>query len=98
MTKQELYESARRKLEAAEAEKRANLEAMLIEFAPKEGEEFDTNVSGDKIAKRGWDAWNAEVLRRIYPEDYCTPEECEAYHEIMDQQLEELFAPFRDED
>lgn len=86
---QELYESAKAKLEAAKAEKQANLEAMRIEFAPKDGEEFDTNVAGDRIAKRGWAAWHAEVCRSIRPEDYCTAEECEAYKKVLDQQFNE---------
>lgn len=93
---QELYEAAKAKLDAAEAERQANLEAMRIEFAPKNGEEFDENVRGDRIAKRGWAAWHAEVCRKIRPEDYCTAEECEAYHEVTDRQFDELFANFFD--
>ena len=93
---QELYESAKAKLEAAKAEKQANLEAMRIEFAPKDGEEFDTNVAGDRIAKRGWATWHAEVCRSIRPEDYCTAEECEAYKKVLDQQFNELFGCFCD--
>ena len=95
---QELYESAKAKLEAAKAEKQANLEAMRIEFAPKDGEEFDENVAGDRIAKRGWAAWHAEVCRSIRPEDYCTAEECEAYHAVSAQQFDELTALFRDDE
>lgn len=90
----ELYESAKAKLDAAEAEKVANLDAMRIEFAPKDGEEFDTNVCGDRIAKRGWAAWHAEICRSIRPEDYCTPEECKAYHEVSEQQFNALVAHF----
>lgn len=91
---QKLYESAKAKIAAAEAKKVANLAAMRIEFAPKDGEEFDTNVAGDRIAKRGWAAWHEEVCRSIRPEDYCTPEECEAYHEVAEQQFHELIAHF----
>lgn len=90
--KQRLYESAKAKLDAAKAEKEAKLEAMRIEFAPKDGEEFDESVAGDRIAKRGWAAWNAEVSRSIRLEDYCTAEECEAYREIIMQQMLDLYA------
>lgn len=88
---QALYESAKAKLEAAEAERQANLEAMRIEFAPKDNEEFDENVAGDRIAERGWAAWHAEVCRSILPENYCTAEECEAYHKVTEQQFDDLF-------
>lgn len=91
---QKLYESAKAKMDAAEAERQANLEAMRIEFAPEDGEEFDTNVAGDRIANRGWAAWSAEVCRCVYPEDYCTAEECAAYYQVAEQQLDELFGNF----
>lgn len=95
---QELYESAKAKLDAAEAQRRANLESMKIEFEPMDGEEFDENVAGDRIAKRGWAAWHAEVCRLIRPEDFCTAEECEAYNEVIDQQFDEFFGCFCDDE